>query len=148
MTPPERRNHPGYEQEPRPEAEPEALSAISAGDLETLALRLMDLDFGPNGLTRDQLRRHLKGLPEALYLRLPARRRYHSAAAVLRDAGSAPSRSEGEFLGPSPDIPEEESLDAGGPPAWGPTPLLAVEGAENSGSAEDTTEFTPTDEER
>jgi hypothetical protein len=148
MTPPARHNRPGYEQEPRPEAGPEALSALSADDLETLALRLMDLDFGANGLTRDQLRRHLKDLPEAFYLRLPASRRYRSAAAVLRDAGSAPSRSEGDFLGPNPDIPEAESLDEGGPPAWGSTPLLTRNGVEDSGSAEDTDESAITGEER
>jgi hypothetical protein len=150
MTPPARHDRPGFEQEPRPEADPQALSAISASDLETLALRLMDLDFGSDGLTRDQLRRRLKDLPEALFLRLPSSRRYHSAAAVLRDAGSAPSRSEGEFLGPSSDIDEAEakSLDEGGPPAWGGDPLLTLDGIEESGSAEDTDEPAPPDEER
>ncbi len=148
MTPPARNDRPGYEQEPRPEAEPGALAAISRDDLDTLALRLMDLDFGHDGLTRDQLRRRLKGLPEALYLRLPASRRYHSATDVLRVAGSAPSRSEGEFLGPNPDIPEAESVDEGGPPAWGGDPLLTRDGIEESGSAEDTAEPDPSGEER
>ncbi len=148
MTPPARHSRPGYEQEPRPEADPAALSAISASDLETLTLHLMDLDFGSDGLTRDQLRRHIKDLPEALYLRLPSSRHYRDAASVLRDAGSAPSRSEGDFLGPNPDIPEEESLDLGGPPAWGTTPLLTRDGVEDSGSAEDTDERAPGDEER
>ncbi len=148
MTPPARHSRPGYEQEPRPEADPEALAAISTDDLETLALRLMDLDFGSDGLTRDQLRRRLDDLPKAVYLRLPASRHYHDATTVLRDAGSAPSRSEGDFLGPNPDIPEEESLDSGGPPAWGPTPLLTLDAIEDSGSAEDTDERVPGDEER
>lgn len=137
MTPRVRHSRPGYEQNPRPEAEPEALGAINHGDLETLALRLMDLDFGPNGMTRDQLRRRLKDAPEAVYLRLPASRRYLNAEAVLRDAGSAPSRAEGDFLGAQPDIPEAESRDDGGPPAWGPTPLFSRGGAEDSSSAED-----------
>lgn len=148
MTPPARHSRPGYEQEPRPEADPAALSAISADDLETFALRLMDLDFGSGGFTRDQLRRHIKDLPEEVYLRLPASRHYRDAAAVLRDAGSAPSRSEGDFLGPNPGIPEAESLDSGGPPAWGPTPLLTLDGEEDSGSAEDTDERASGDEER
>jgi hypothetical protein len=137
MTPPAHRSRPGYEQEPRPEAAPEALAALPTSDLETLALRLMDLDFGSNGLTRDELRRRLKDLPEALYLRLPASRHYHDAASVLRDAGSAPSRAEGEFLGDKPEIPEAESLDDGGPPSWGATPLFIRDGVEDSASAED-----------
>jgi hypothetical protein len=148
MTPPARKDRPGYEQQPRPEADPGALAAISADELETVALRLMDLDYGSDGLTRDQLRRRLKGLPEALYLRLASSRRYHSAGDVLRAAGSAASRSEGDFLGPNPDIPEAESLDEGGPPAWGGDPLLTLDGIEESGSAEDTAEPAPTDEER
>lgn len=148
MTPPARHSRPGYEQEPRPEAEPEALSTISVDSMETLALRLMELDYGPDGLTRDQLRRRLKDLPEALYLRLPASRHYLDASAVLRDAGSAPSRSEGDFLGPNPGIPDAESVDDGGPPAWGPTPLLTRDGVEDSGSAEDTAERAPADEDR
>lgn len=148
MTPPSRHSRPGYEQEPRPEADPAALAGISTDHMETLALRLMEVDFGPTGLTRDQLRRHMKGLPEALYLRLPASRHYFAAATVLRDAGSAPSRSEGDFLGPNPDIPTEESLEDGGPPAWGPTPLLTRDGVEDSGSAEDTDEGPSADDER
>jgi hypothetical protein len=148
MTPPARRSRPGYAQSPRPEAAPEALAAVSTDDIETLALRLMDLDYGPDGLTRDQLRRRLKELPEAVYLRLPASRHYYDAAEVLRDAGSAPSRAEGDFLGANPDIPEAESLDAGGPPAWGPDPLFTPHGVEDSGSAEDEVEPAPTDEER
>jgi hypothetical protein len=148
MTPPARNDRPGYEQEPLPGAEPGALAALSRDDLDTLALRLMDLDFGPEGLTRDQLRRRLKDLPEAVYLRLASSRRYLSADDVLRAAGSAPSRSEGDFLGPNPDIPEAESLDEGGPPAWGGDPLLTLDGIEESGSAEDTAEPAPTDEER
>ena len=137
MTPPARRSKPGYEQSPRPGAEPGALASVATGDLETLALRLMDLDFGSDGLTRDELRRRLKDLPDALYLRLPASRHYRSAAEVLRDAGSAPSRAEGDYLGAHPDIPEAESLDEGGPPAWGGDPLLTRNGVENSSSAED-----------
>ncbi|HEU0028883.1 MAG TPA: hypothetical protein VFQ25_17390 [Ktedonobacterales bacterium] len=148
MTPPARKDRPGYEQEPRPEAEPGALAALSADEIDTLALRLMDLDFGSEGLTRDQLRRRLKGLPEAVYLRLASSRRYHSATDILRAAGSAPSRSEGDFLGPHPDIPEAESLDDGGPPAWGGDPLLTLDGIEDSGSAEDEGGRGPGDEER
>jgi hypothetical protein len=148
MTPPARHSKPGYEQSPRPGAEPGALAAVSNGDMETLALRLMDLDFGPQGLTRDRLRRRLKDLPDALYLRLPASRHYHSVEEVLRDAASAPSRAEGDYLGANPDIPEAESLDEGGPPAWGGDPLLTLDAVEDSGSAEDDERPEATDGER
>jgi hypothetical protein len=148
MTPPARHSRPGYEQTPRPGAEPGALASVAEGDLETLTLRLMDLDFGSQGLTRDHLRRRIKDLPDALFLRLPASRHYLSAAEVLRDAGSAPSRAEGEYTGANPDIPEAESLDEGGPPAWGGDPLLIRDGVENSGSSEDIAAPEATDEER
>lgn len=146
MTPPARRH--GYEQTPRPGAEPGALAGIANDDLETFALRLMDLDFGTQGLTRDRLRRRIKDLPDALFLRLPASRHYHSADEVLRDAGSSASRAEGEYLGANPDIPEAESLADGGPPAWGGDPLLIRDGVEDSGSAEDNETPEATDEER
>jgi hypothetical protein len=56
---------------------------------------------------------------------------------VLQDVGMAASRAEGEYLGAHPDIPEEESLEEGGPPAWGPTPLFTPGAVEDGGSAED-----------
>jgi hypothetical protein len=91
------------------------------------------------GLTRDQIRRKWRKLPQSIYLRLPSSRRYHSADAVLRDAGIAASRAEGEYLGAAPDVPEIESLDEGGPPAWGPSPLFTPGAAVDGGSAEDRT---------
>lgn len=90
-----------------------------------------------SGLTRDQIRRHYRALPQGVYLRLPSSKRYYSPAMVLHDAEIAPSRAEGEFLGAAPDLPEAESLDEGGPPAWGPSPLFTPGGAVDGGSAED-----------
>lgn len=89
------------------------------------------------GLTRLQIRRKYRGLPQAIYLRLPASRRYHSADDMLRDAAIAPSRAEGDFLGANPDLPEAASREEGGPPAWGPDPIFTPGASVDSASAED-----------
>lgn len=96
------------------------------------------LDWG-HGLTRVQIRRRYRALPKGVFLRLPDSKRYHSAAEVLHDARIAASRAEGDFLGVSPVMPEAESLDEGGPPGWGPSPLFTPGGAVDGGSAEDRT---------
>ncbi|MGH2514741.1 MAG: hypothetical protein ACRDHP_03715 [Ktedonobacterales bacterium] len=109
------------------------------------AVALEALEWG-DGLTRDQLRRKYRALPQAIYLRLPDSKHYVSAAEVLHEAGLAASRAEGEYLGADPDIPAEESIGDGGPPAWGQQP--AVYGASVSvdgGSAEDTEGLLPGD---
>jgi hypothetical protein len=91
------------------------------------------------GLKRVQIRRRWRALPKAIYLRLPDSKRYTAAEEVLRDAQIAPSRAEGDFLGPYPDLDvlEEISLDDGGPPAWGPDPIFTLGTQVDSGSAED-----------
>ncbi len=91
------------------------------------------------GLTRAQIRRKWRALPQAIYLRLPDSKRYTSAEDVLHDAQIAPSRAEGDFLGPYPDLDvlEELSVDDGGPPAWGPDPLFTPGTSVDSGSGED-----------
>ena len=89
------------------------------------------------GLTRLQIRRKCRALPQSVYLRLPSSRRYYSAEAMLRDAAIAASRAEGDFLGPGPDLPEEESREDGGPPAWGPDPIFTPGVSVDSASAED-----------
>lgn len=99
--------------------------------------RALDALNWRDGLTRDQIRRKYRQLPQSIYLRLPASKRFHSADAVLHDTEIAASRAEGEFLGAAPDLPEAESLDEGGPPAWGPSPIFTPGGAVDSGSAED-----------
>lgn len=109
------------------------------------AIALDALSWG-SGLTRDQIARKYPALPEAIYLRLPDSKRYMSAAEVLREAGVAASRAEGEYLGANPDIPAEESVGDGGPPDWGQQPAVynstvSVDG----GSAEDTEGLLPGD---
>lgn len=138
QTPRSERRLPGYEQTPRPQAAPDALKQLSDDEMETIALHLMELDFGQEGLTRDQIRKRYRELPEAIYLRMPSSRRFLSAEEALRDAWDARSRAEGDFLGPRPDIPEQESVGDGGPPAWGGDPLFTLDGVEEGGSAEDT----------
>jgi hypothetical protein len=108
-------------------------SGITVGELREA---LVALDWS-KGLTRLQLKRKCRVLPQSIYLRLPSSRRYYGADEVLHDAAIAASRAEGDFLGAAPDLPEAESLDEGGPPAWGPDPLFTPGGAVDSGSAED-----------
>jgi hypothetical protein len=136
---------PGYQQTPEPQAEPDALTHMSADALETVTLSLLELNYGSNGLTRDQIRKRYRDLPEELYLRLPASRRFHSAEDTLRQAGSSESRAEGDFMGAQPNIPEAESVADGGPPAWGGDPLLTRDAVEDGGSGEDMRDLT-TDE--
>lgn len=88
------------------------------------------------GLTRDQIRRKYRQLPEPIYLRLPSSKRFVSPEEVLHDAGIAASRAEGDFMGASPDLPDEESVDDGGPPAWGGDPIFNGN-VQDGGSAED-----------
>lgn len=132
------RHLPGYEQTPRPQAAPDALTDIPPDTLETITLKLMELQYGPDGLTRDEIRKRVRDFPEAIYLRMPSSRRYLNADEAMRDAAVARSRAEGDFLGPNPDIPEAQSVEDGGPPAWGGDPLLTLDGVEDGGSAEDT----------
>ncbi|HEV7128899.1 MAG TPA: hypothetical protein VGN32_15825 [Ktedonobacterales bacterium] len=103
---------------------------------EDIMRALYALHWG-DGLTRNQIRRHYRGLPQAIYLRLPASKRYYSSEELLHDVETAGSRAEGEYLGSAPDLPEAESLDAGGPPAWGPSPLFTPGASVDGGSAED-----------
>ena len=98
------------------------------------------------GLTRDEIRRQYHELPLAIYLHLPDSKRFTSADEVLRDAGFAENRAEGDFLGPDPDFPERESIEDGGPPGWGGDPEFSIGGIEDGGSAEDTEGLLPGDE--
>ena len=101
---------------------------------ETLAA----LDWS-QGLTRAQIRRRYPLFPQSLFLRLPDSKRYYAADDVLHDAQIAASRAEGEYMGAAPDLPDAASVDEGGPPAWGPSPLFTPGGAVDGGSAEDRT---------
>jgi hypothetical protein len=117
------------------EQQPGQTQGVTVGDVRAALAALP----WAHGLTRTQIRRKWRALPKAIYLRLPDSKRYTSAEAVLHDAQIAPSRAEGEFLGPYPDLDvlEELSVDDGGPPAWGPDPLFTPGTAVDSGSVED-----------
>lgn len=108
--------------------------------IEAAARALSQIDWGEDGLTRDQIREHYPALPRSIYLHLPSSKHFSSTAEVLQQAELAASRAEGEFMGANPDLPEEESIADGGPPAWGPTPLFTPGGVVDGGSAEDTEE--------
>ncbi len=116
-----------------------ASGTITAGDVRRALAGLT----WTAGLTRDQIRRKWRGLPQVIYLHLPSSKRYYSADDVVHDARIAASRAEGDFLGATPDIPEEESRDEGGPPAWGPDPIFTPGSAVDGGSAEDRASIGP-----
>ena len=109
--------------------------SVMLGDLRR-ALNALDWE---HGLTRQQVRRKCRMLPHSVYLRLPDSKRYYAARDLLHDAQISASRAEGEFLGPAPNLPEDEARDEGGPPAWGPSPMFTPGGAVDGTSAEDRT---------
>lgn len=132
--------------------DPEALRAAAAGGIASDAraevpgittdeiLEALEafegLDWS-QGLTRDQIRRKFPALPEPIYLRLPSSKHFTSPDEVLHDAGIASSRSEGDFMGADPDLPDEDAIADGGPPAWGGDPIFNGS-TQDGGSAEDT----------
>jgi len=131
--------------EPNREPQRRAEEAGSAGplaltheEIAETAKALHGMDFGSEGLTRDQIRERYRGLPKAVYLRLPSSKHFINALEVLQEAEIAPSRAEGEFMGANPNLPEAEAIEDGGPPAWGPTPLFTPGGVVEGGSMEDT----------
>src|SRR5262249_58110887 len=110
---------------------------ITADEALDAAYHLDGLDWR-SGLTRDMIRARYHNLPLGIYLRLPDSKLYASMEAVLYEAGLAPSRAEGDFMGASPNVPDQQSLEDGGPPGWGVQPLVySVHATLESGSAED-----------
>ena len=110
--------------------------AVTTDEILEALEALEGLDWS-QGLTRDQIRRKFPELPEPIYLRLPSSKHFTSPDEVLHDAGMAASRSEGDFMGADPDLPDADSIGDGGPPAWGGDPIF--NGAvQDGGSAEDT----------
>lgn len=115
--------------------------AVTPEDAFEAGARLELLDW-THGLTRDELRLRYHELPLGIYLRLPDSKHFHSAAEVLHEAGVAPSRSEGDFLGANPNLPDAEA--DGGPPAWGGiSGVFPQRQTIESGSATDTEGLLP-----
>ncbi len=112
--------------------------ALTREEIVATAAALHAMDFGAEGLTRNQIRGRYHALPKAVYLRLPSSKHFINALEVLQEAEIAPSRAEGEFMGANPNLPEAEAIEDGGPPAWGPTPLFTPGGIVEGGSMEDT----------
>lgn len=123
--------------EPTPESD-SSVPRITEDEALEVLLGLEQLDWS-RGLTRDRIKRRYHELPEDIYLRLPASKVFRSPEEVLAQAGIAPSRAEGEFLGRNPDLPARDSVENGGPPAWGAQPGIYAEHASlEGGSSEDT----------
>jgi hypothetical protein len=98
--------------------------------------QLAQLTWG-RGLTRNDIKAAYPAFPQALYLRLPDSKRFSSPEEVLHTARIAPSRAEGDFLGANPELPSTLSVEEGGPPDWGDSPLVTPGGVIDSGNEED-----------
>jgi len=105
-------------------------------ELQKLVAQLARLDWA-RGLTRSQIKAGYPAFPQAIYLHLPDSQRFESPEEMLHAARVAASRAEGDFLGPTPQIPARRSIEDGGPPAWGNSPLVTPGGVIDAGSAED-----------
>ncbi len=104
--------------------------------VRTLLAHMAQLDWS-GGLTRNDIKAKYPDFPQQLYLRLPDSKRFSSPQEMLQAARLAPSRAEGDFLGAEPLIPARISVEDGGPPDWGDSPLVTPGGLLDSGSAED-----------
>jgi hypothetical protein len=109
---------------------------------EGLTVQLAQLDW-QRGLTRNDIKTAWPDFPQSVYLRLPDSKRFSSPREVLHAARIAPSRAEGDFLGAQPGIPTDLSVEEGGPPGWGDSPLVTPGGTIDAGSAEDKEEPEP-----
>jgi len=121
---------------------------LTPEELRDAEQALASIDWGEEGLTRDEIRERYPKLPSALYLRLPSSKHFTSEADVLHNVSDSRERAEGEIPGDSAESPEAESIADGGPPAYGPDPIFSRHGTEDGGSAEDTEElFLPEEDE-
>ncbi len=111
---------------------------LTPEELRDAEQALDELDWGEEGLTRDEIRERYPKLPSALYLRLPSSKHFASTDDVILNVADARERAEGEIPGDSAESPEAESIADGGPPAYGPDPIYSRHGTEDGGSAEDT----------
>lgn len=114
---------------------------LTPEELRDAEQALAHIDWGEEGLTRDEIRERYPKLPSALYLRLPSSKHFTSEADVLHNVSDSRERAEGEIPGDSAESPEAESIADGGPPAYGPDPIFSRHGTEDGGSAEDTEEL-------
>jgi hypothetical protein len=105
-------------------------------ELHELVEQLARLDW-THSLTRNDIKAGYPAFPQTLYLHLPDSKRFESPQEVVHAARLAPSRAEGDFLGSAPAIPAALSVEEGGPPAWGNSPLITPGGFIDAGSAED-----------
>ena len=104
-------------------------------DLQEMRRRLGHLEWGEHGLTRHELRDAWPEFPQEVYLRLPDSKRYTSVDDVLHEAGHSFARAEGEFIAADDETPTDGAVADGGPPAWGPDPIINASGGVNEGGS-------------
>ena len=108
--------------------------AMIAGLLD-LQCHLAQLDWS-QPLTRTEIRAQWAAFPQTVFLWLPAAKRYASAGAVVRAYLQAEQHA--MATRDVEDIPHDALVALhGGPPAWGPDPLVAGR-SQAGGSATDT----------
>ncbi len=103
-----------------------------ADALAKITAEMMALDWSV-ALSRDDLRHRIPQLPPIIYLHLPATKRFNSPDDVRLALWASLHRLHDEdgIL-----VDEAQVMDNGGPPTWGPDPLLGGK-TQESGSAMD-----------
>lgn len=87
-------------------------------NLEDVRQGLEAVSFG-DGVTRDRIREQWPGMPQEIFLLLPASKPFLSAEQVLTEVSRAGARAQGEFATADLDLPTDGAEEDQGPPAWG-----------------------------
>lgn len=96
---------------------------MNSPEIDHVRRQLESLDYGEQGLTRNDLRSLIAGLPDAIYLHLPDSKHFTSAAEVLHEVQRSAARAEGEFIAADDDT--ESALADSGPAGYGDDPLIS-----------------------
>lgn len=97
---------------------------MDSSTVEQARHELERLDYGEHGLTRNDLRQRIAGLPDAIYLHLPDSKRFRGAGEVLNEVQRSAARAEGEFIAADDNTPSEGAQADNGPAGYGDDPLI------------------------
>jgi hypothetical protein len=92
--------------------------------MEQARRELEGLDYGAQGLTRNDLRAQIADLPDDIYLHLPDSKRFRGADEVLNEVNRSAARAEGEFIAAADNTPSEGAQADNGPAGYGDDPLI------------------------